>query len=202
MSLIDKANSILLHQNKTLIKTKELNMNTLDNIASTNYCLYRFLDKNNNVLYLGKCTKSKHSNGRDGLKDYYIKDRLTQHFSMSSKLPKSLYLNIDKIEVCFPIVENNVDLETLESNLISFYEREKLQCFYCRDIKYGFDLISEDNMDWNLFYRLDNSDYEHLKNTYGYSEIPPVGIINDRLKIILWIMEKYKFSNCNLKEEC
>lgn len=187
MSLIDKANKILLQQKKQpLIKE----ISKID-YSKHDYALYRFLDKNKNILYIGKCAKSITSNGRGGEKIYFIRDRLVGHFAPSATyIPKSLYLNIRYIEVSLPDVNSNEELEFLESALIKFYEREKLWCYYNRDINVKY-VISEDKQKWEQLYELTEEDIDILKNKYGYNYIPSIEIINQRLDSMLFIMDKY-----------
>lgn len=189
MSLIDIANEILRENQKTLIvKTEDIKLNNTK--IDKNFCLYRFLDKDKNVLYIGKCEKSYHSNGHGGTKEYFIKDRLLQHYSPSSKqLPKSLYLNTKYIETCFPEVENGQELEHLEAQLISYYEREKLQCNYNLDLIIGLNYIQKDTMDWILYEEKTERDIRILLNKYQYEDIPNIEIINERLRSILWYID-------------
>lgn len=99
-------------------------------------------------------------------------------------------MNVRKIEVCFPNVNNNDDLEKIESQLISYYEREKLQCNYCRDIKYGYEYIHQDDMKWEIYCEKTDKDIEILLKKYKMEEIPPIEITNERLKAIMWTINK------------
>lgn len=164
-------------------------------IYHSKFCLYRLLDKNKNILYIGKCSKSCISNGHGGQKEYFIKDRLIQHFTPSSKqIPKSLYLNTKYIEISFPAVESNEELESLESSLVKFYERYKLWCPYNKDLKYVATAL-EDTQKWEQLYELTENDIEILKHRYGYEDIPSIEIINQRLDSMLFIMDKYNISH-------
>lgn len=188
MALIDKVNKILKEQNKQLLK-----INRSVDTEKYNHCIYRFLDKNKNILYIGKCTKSFHSNGHGGKKDYFIKDRIQQHYSPSSKqLPKSLYLNTKYIEIAFPNVKSNDELEKIETELISYYEREKMQCNYNLELPSGVKYIDKDNLKWILYAEKTEEDIEILKKNYGYEKIPPVETINERLRAMLWLKENNK----------
>lgn len=174
----------------------EVEVKSLD-LKDKQFCLYRFLDKDRNILYIGKCEKSYHSDGRGGKKEYFIKDRLQQHFSPSSKqLPKSLYLNIKYIEICFPDVNNGEELEIVENQLISYYEREKLQCHYNLYMMMGLEYISSDTMKWTLYEEKSDKDIKILMKKYNYDKIPPIEIINERLRTAIWIL------NNKYKEEC
>lgn len=191
MSLIDKANKILLQQNKQPLTKQVIKIN----YDVHDYALYRFLDINKRVLYIGKCAKSRVSNGRGGEKTYFIRDRLTIHFVRSSKyIPKSLYLNTKYIEVAFPNVNSNEELEDLESALVRFYERKKLWCYYNRDINVKYTIL-EDTQEWEQLYELTDNDIDILKNRYGYEDIPSIEIINQRLDSMLFVMDKYNISH-------
>lgn len=187
MSLLDKANAILTASGQEKLLKKHSNETLTDNY---NFCLYRFLDKNRKVLYIGKCARSNHSNGHGGTKEYFIKDRIQQHYSPSSKqMPKSLYLNTTYIEVCFPDVSNNADLEYVESQLISYYERNKLECQYNLDLQYS-ETIYSDDMNWIEYDVKTESQREELLCKYGFTSMPELEIINERLKAMLWIIEE------------
>lgn len=195
--LKDMGLSRSIKESRNLTKGNKINIvNTSvefddDLMKNKNYCLYRFLDKNRHVLYIGKCEKSIQSNGRGGKREYFIKDRLWQHYSPSSKqLPKSLYLNTKYIEVAFPRVENNKELGILESKLISYYEREKLQCNYNMDLMVGLDYVENDNMSWLLYEEKTERDIKILLKRYNYDKVPSIEIINERLKSILWFKNK------------
>ena len=90
------------------------------------YSLYRFLDCKGKVLYVGKCEKSIHSNGRGGNAEYFIKDRITAHFSNSCKhLPKIAYLSVSRIE--YALCKTKDEMLSLEKDLILFYKMNN-QC--------------------------------------------------------------------------
>lgn len=187
MSLIDKANELLSKDEKLLVNTQKDQLNK----ANYKYCLYRFLDKNKKALYIGKCEKSYHSDGHGGKKEYFIKDRLLQHYSPSSKqLPKSLYLNTKYIEICFPDVNCGQDLEILENQLISYYERNKFQCNYNLNIISGTNYIEQDNMKWILYEEKTEKDIKRLMKRHNYREIPPIETINERLRLLMWVLNK------------
>lgn len=169
--------------------------NKISKYKDKQYALYRFLDKNKNILYIGKCAKSTVSNGHGGERVYFIKDRLRVHFSQSvTYIPRSLYLNIKYIEVAFPNVNSNEELEDLESALVRFYEREKLWCYYNRDINVKYTIL-EDTQEWEQLYELTDNDIDILKNRYGYEDIPSIEIINQRLDSMLFVMDKYNISH-------
>ena len=108
MSLIERANKILIKNNKSPLIIKR-NIPDIDNY---NFCLYRFLDEEGKVIYLGKCTRSVNSDKRGYTKNYFLNERLKHHFAPSSKQnPKSLYLNVAKIEILLPNVSSNEELE-------------------------------------------------------------------------------------------
>ena len=162
-----------------------------DEFYDKDYCLYRFLDKNKNILYIGKCEKSFHANGRGGKKEYFIKDRIQHHYSPSSKqLPKSLYLNTKYIEVSFPEVKNNDELEKIEAQLISYYERVKFQCNYNLNLPSYVEYINEDTQEWKLYDEKSDKYIEQLLISYGMKTIPPIEIINERLRAIMWAINK------------
>lgn len=190
VKIFKKEKSInLTKPNKTSLTDDDILLETINPIDfdDKKYCIYRLLDENKNVLYIGKCEKSYHSNGHGGKKEYFIKDRIQQHYSPSSKqMPKSLYLNTKYIEVCFPNVNSGQELEKLESQLISYYEREKLQCNYNLDLIIGLEYIDSDSMEWLLYEEKTNRDINILLKKYGYGEVPPIEIINERLRSIMW----------------
>ena len=110
------------------------------------YSLYRFLDCKGKVLYVGKCEKSIHSNGHGGNKEYFIKDRITAHFSNSCKhLPKIAYLSVSKIE--YSLCKTKDEMLSLEKDLILFYKMNN-QCVWNGQMplkfnnKYNFLIIN------------------------------------------------------------
>ena len=156
-----------------------------DMLRNKDFCLYRFLNKNKNVLYIGKCTRTfQHSAN----KSYFIQDRLNHHYYKSSKqLPKSLYLNTKYIEISFPNVSSNQELEKIESELISYYERIKFQCNYNSDLQSDVRYIDSDDLDWILYNEKTDKDIEGLMKNYGYNNVPPIEIINERLRAMVWL---------------
>ena len=97
-------------------------------------------------MYVGKCEKSIHSNGRGGHKKYFIKDRITAHFSNSCKhLPKIAYLSVSKIE--YSLCKTKDEMLSLEKDLILFYKMNN-QCIWNGQIplkfnnKYNFLIIN------------------------------------------------------------
>lgn len=165
-----------------------INKELCNNFNEKRYCLYRFLDKDKNVLYIGKCVQTLH--GKSHKKKYFIRERLIQHFSPSSKhMPKSLYLNIKYIEVCYPDVQSQTELDNLESALISFYERNYRSCYYNKDLNLVYE-ISKDINDWQTIHTMSKDDIAVLLTRYQYTKIPEIEIINERLKAILWILNK------------
>lgn len=196
-----KTNLVNGYSNSCGCKLKQSNLDIdKDMLDDYDYCLYRFLDCNKNVLYIGKCTKTYGRNNND--KYYFIKDRLLQHYSKSSKqLPKSLYLNTKYIEITFPDVKSNSELEKMETELISYYERVKLQCNYNLDLPSGVKYINEDNLKWTLYNEKTDEDMEILKRNYGYEKIPPVETINERLRAMLWLKENNKLKEIEKNDE-
>lgn len=69
------------------------------------YCVYRFLDKFKNILYIGK-TKN-------------IRARISQHFSSQGHLPKKCYENVCYIEYAELVSHNAMDI--YEMYLIDTY---------------------------------------------------------------------------------
>lgn len=178
----DIKDNIIVRKNKI---NKEYNEKIEKNLILNDdkiYGIYRFLDENKRVLYIWKCRKTYKG------KEYFLRERITQHFSPSSnQLPKSLYLNIKYIEVFYPDVKSDKELEELESALISYYERNKLECFYNKDLIKTYELLKDDYK-WEKYYTLNNVDINNLKEKYEYEDIPNIEIINERLKAILWII--------------
>lgn len=160
----------------------DIQENVLEN---KDFCLYRFLDKDKKVLYIGKCTRTFQQNTN---KSYFIQDRLNHHYYKSSKqLPKSLYLNTKYIEISFPHVTSNQELEKIESELISYYERVKFQCNYNSDLQSEVIYVDSDNLEWILYNEKTDKDIEILMKSYGYNNIPPIEITNERLRAMLWL---------------
>lgn len=93
-----------------------------------NFALYRFLDRNGQVLYVGKCERSVQSNGHGGLREYFLKERISHHFTPSCKhLPQFVYNSTMKIE--YAIVNTAHECLSLESDLILHYKM-KNQCIW------------------------------------------------------------------------
>ena len=111
-----------------------------------NYALYRFIDKNDKIIYVGKCEKSVISNGHGGKREYFLKDRITAHFAPSCKhLPKAAYLSVSRIE--YALCKTKDELLSLEEDLILFYKMNN-QCIWNGQVplkfnnKYNFFIIN------------------------------------------------------------
>lgn len=179
-------------RNNDLNKTyKEKIYNQSCNNEIERYALYRFLDKERKVLYIGKCLKVNKT--LESNEVYFIRQRLQQHFSPSSKqLPKSLYLNTKYIEVFYPNVNSNEELELIECSLISYYERYKMECYYNKDISFTISdnlNFKEDNFKWTSYHIISTKERNNLKKKYNFTKIPNIEIINERLKAIIWFKE-------------
>lgn len=110
------------------------------------YALYRFIDENDKIIYVGKCEKSIISNGHGGKKEYFLKDRITAHFSNSCKhLPKIAYLSVSRIE--YALCKTKDEMLSLEKDLILFYKMNN-QCVWNGQMplkfnnKYNFLMIN------------------------------------------------------------
>lgn len=183
-------------KNHIEITSKEINKNDMYPVVNDSvkkdkdYALYRLLDKDRNILYIGKCERTRHSNGHGGFKDYFLRDRLIQHFTPSSKQnPKSLYLNVRYIEVTYPEVNNNKELEKIENSLIIYYERNYLSCNYNNNVT-EYDEISEDKNIWTEIDSFSDEDIRLLMKKYKIDEIPSIETTNGRLKAMVWILDK------------
>ena len=100
------------------------------------FALYKFLDKNGQVLYIGKCERSIHSNGHGGLREYFLRERITQHFAPSCKhLPQFVYNSTMKIE--YAIVKTGYECLSLEDDLILYYKM-KNQCIWNGNFSISF----------------------------------------------------------------
>lgn len=107
--------------NKKLNKVNKPPKNTKFKNVKGNYALYRFIDKNDKIIYVGKCEKSIISNGHGGKREYFLKDRITAHFAPSCKhLPKAAYLSVSRIE--YALCKTKDELLSLEEDLILFYK--------------------------------------------------------------------------------
>lgn len=106
-----------------------------EELNKSNYCLYRFLDKNNKVLYVGKCEKSINYYRRTYDKkrvsrEYYLIDRLRIHFNVNNNhLPKEMYNEICSIEYC--VFNTKEELLVAESDVI-LYLKLQHQCVFNR----------------------------------------------------------------------
>lgn len=192
-----KKNSMIISPNninKTFIniiqKEEKISMG-----GNKDFAIYRLLDKDKNILYIGKCIRTKtSSNGHGGLKEYFLKDRIAQHYSPSSKQnPKSLYLNVIYIEATYPKVNNNKDLEKIESSLIFYYERNFLSCNYNRDIG-EYEEINNDTNIWEEIAFFSDKDIDKLRVKYNFDDIPSIEITNERLQAMMWILNKLKYT--------
>ena len=132
--------------NKKLNKVNKPPKNTKFKNVKGNYALYRFIDKNDKIIYVGKCEKSIISNGRGGKREYFLKDRITAHFAPSCKhLPKAAYLSVSRIE--YALCKTKDELLSLEEDLILFYKMNN-QCTWNGQVplkfnnKYNFFIIN------------------------------------------------------------
>jgi excinuclease UvrABC nuclease subunit len=74
-------------------------------MANKCFYVYKFLDDNNNIIYIGKAKNLNH--------------RIINHFGKFGHLPKECYKNISKIEYC--IFNTNTDMSIFEIYMINKY---------------------------------------------------------------------------------
>lgn len=110
------------------------------------YCLYRFLNKKGEVLYLGKCSRSDKS--KWGHK-YFLSDRIRIHFTKRQSMPNCILNSITKLEYCF----FEEDISMLELNLILLYKYRK-ECIWNGQMIYEFTMDIP-NIEWKEFEHLD-----------------------------------------------
>lgn len=116
------------------------------------FYLYKFLDKNGFVLYVGQTNK--------------IPNRINQHLSSNSHLPKYAYENLYKI--VYASCNNKNELDSLEGNLILDYKR-KYQCVWNSKIetyKYN-DNYSIENLVWKEYLTIEEED----RDIYLYNKM-------------------------------
>jgi excinuclease UvrABC nuclease subunit len=123
------------------------------------YCLYRFIDKNGKVLYLGKCEKSINSNGRGGKRIYFLSERMNQHYApMSKHLPKVVYENTCIIE--YALCKSQNELRLLEGNMILDYKL-KGECMwnghFANEINPKYD---SSKLEWILYTQFNDIELE------------------------------------------
>lgn len=126
-----KSQAHLLKTEKTRKKIRELKFAKKEpkfNKVQGDFAIYRFLDISGQVLYVGKCERSIHSNGHGGEREYFLKERISQHFAPSCKhLPQFVYNSTTKIE--YAIVNTAHECLSLETDLILHYKM-KNQCIW------------------------------------------------------------------------
>ena len=117
-------------------KLYKYSTNNIQIIEIPIYNVYRFLDKNNNVLYVGK-TSNMH-------------ERMKQHFKDKSTLQTYIYDKIVKIE--YIICENEQDMNEKEKYFISKYKNT-----IHNKILYNYKHNSDyDSISWNNEYPIPN----------------------------------------------
>ena len=122
------------------------------------FAIYRFLDRSGQVLYVGKCERSVHSNGHGGERDYFLKERITQHFAPSCKhLPQFVYNSTMKIE--YIIVDTIHECLNLEDDLILHYKM-KNQCVWNGKFSISFnDECNIDKIKWLPYWQRETKEY-------------------------------------------
>lgn len=123
------------------------------------YALYRFLNEDEKVIYLGKCIKSIHNsghrskNGIKGKKIYFLKERITQHFAPTSKhLPQKVYRDTKKIE--YLLLNSKDEVEIMEQDLILKYKYMG-QCLWNGQTSLNIiDKYNTDNLEWKIYKEL------------------------------------------------
>ena len=128
---------------------KPKNEITFRNIKG-DYALYRFIDLDGRIIYVGKCERSIHSNGHGGIKEYSLKDRMIQHFVPSSKhLPKCVYESTYIIE--YALCKTQEELLVKEDNLILKYKMLG-QCVWNGQFKHEIDArYNVDDIKWTTY---------------------------------------------------
>lgn len=127
---------------KSKRKKREIRLENKEENLKYNYALYRFLDIKGEVLYLGKCTRSKKN--KYGHR-YFLQERIQIHFSKSKVMPTSVLNSIYKMEYCF--FEENI--EELELNLILYYKYRK-ECIWNGQMIYDFTMTIP-KIEWKEF---------------------------------------------------
>lgn len=106
--------------------------------------VYRFLDKNGIIIYVGKTGS--------------IKPRMNQHFGTTGHLPSECYLSVETIE--YIKIKSKIDMDIKE-----LYYINKWKPFYNNQNKYDEELsISiDENEDWISFRSKSEEEKEELK---------------------------------------
>lgn len=123
------------------------------------YYIYRFLDNNQNVLYIGKSVN--------------VYKRINQHFGGEGHLPEECYMNCSSIEIIE--YENPLEMDIGEIFFINKY-KPKYNTISKYDANYKLDITI--NEDWKFL------DFEMNKIKYNYLKFKEssLKIIIDELK--------------------
>ena len=110
----------------------------------TMYYVYRFLDKSNQIVYVGKTG--------------YLKKRMTEHFSKQGHLTKGQYEQVEKIE--YVELAFHLDMDFLEKYLINLWKPP----FNSVDKDSDITLFSFNNapLKWKNFDKKEIVNYPHL----------------------------------------
>ena len=106
-------------------------MNNKSNIKHENFYVYRFLDKNNRVIYVGKTIN--------------INNRMQGHILKANDLYEELYKNIHKIE--YSEVPSNYHMDIYEIHYICKY-KPKYNIQFASD---NTDLFDLPELEWSLY---------------------------------------------------
>lgn len=114
------------------------------------YYVYKFLDVDNNILYIGKTAD--------------IKERMYQHFGKFSHLPKECYEKVCKIE--YLEINDSVDATVVEKFLINKFCPKFNSNYVDTNIIYS---LKNENFVWKTYNR--NSCMNHRYTTYNSSKL-------------------------------
>lgn len=114
------------------------------------YYVYRFLDANENVIYVGKTAD--------------IRERMYQHFSEVGHLPKECYDKVHKIE--YLETKDSVDGTIIEKYLINEFRPMFNSDYVNSDIIYS---LNSNEFAWKIYDR--NFCRKHKYTTYNSSKL-------------------------------
>jgi len=119
------------------------------------YCIYRFIDKDNNIIYIGKtCSENPQW-------------RFNQH-SCNGHLDKECYDSIDKIEICE--LSSHANVNVYEPYLINLYKPKYNDDFKTDDYLVGILLPELEWYDKDEYITMIKIENNKEKNTTNYQE--------------------------------
>lgn len=110
---------------------------------SKKYYIYKFLDKNNNVIYIGRSEN--------------IEQRIATHFSPSGHLPKKCYKNVKSVE--YIEVDTKIDMFIME-----LYYINKFKPIYNTADKYEDEIQTKIDESLNLWKEYDKDNIKIIQN--------------------------------------